>query len=117
MLAQNKRPEEDWVSYVQRVTHTAEDRAHASGHRSWDVTQKARKWKFAGEVARSTESKWSTRLLQWRPFFRCTPGRRVARPFTRWTDELVKFAGGDWRATAQDASMWAILADGFSNGI
>ena len=113
MFSQTKLPDEDWVAYVQRATHAAESLALKSGLRRWDCEYRTRKWNFAGDTARSDANKWSTRLLQWQPFFRCTPVRRVGRPATRWTDDLVKLAGGDWHNVAHDEALWASLSDGF----
>ena len=117
MLAPARQPEETWVDYIQRSTRLIEAHAAQSGHCSWEILPKSRKWKFAGEISRSNVGKWSTRLLSWRPFFRCMPYRRAGRPVTRWTDDLEKLAGGNWRATAQDENAWMILAHGFSTGI
>ena len=114
MLAQTKLGDEDWIAYLQRTTHTAETWALKSGLCRWDVAYRARKWRFAGETARTGANKWTKRLLQWQPFFRCAPLRRVGRPATRWTDDLVKMAGGEWLQVAHDEALWASLSDGFA---
>ena len=62
------------------------------------------------------DNRWSTRLLDWRPHFRCHPYRLVGRPLTRWQDCLVKMAGGDWQEVAR-TDVWVLLEGCFSDDI
>ena len=113
MLGARRAADEDWIQYVQRPTHTAEELASKIGVKDWSVQQRFQKLKFAGEAARATANKWSTRLLHWRPFFRCEPRRKVGHPYTRWSDSIVQIAGKNWTELANDFALWAALSDGF----
>ncbi|PZC80416.1 hypothetical protein B5X24_HaOG214718 [Helicoverpa armigera] len=48
------------------------------------------KWQWAGQIARRADCRWGRKVLEWRPR---TSKRRVGRPPTRWTDDLIKVAG------------------------
>ena len=41
-------------------------------------------------------------------------GRSVGRPKLRWSEDLVKMVGGDWKQIAHDTPLWCQLADGFA---
>ena len=109
-----RQPSETWVEYVRRATHAAEDKATSLGYQCWTVARKKCKWQFAGETARSSLQKWSTRLLAWRPWHRIRPSRRVGRPHLRWADELIACAGSNWISHAHDQSLWSLVQDGFA---
>ena len=113
MLGMRRATDEDWIEYAQRATHVAEDLASKAGKKDWALQQKLQKWKVAGEVARSTANRWSTRLLQWRPMFRCTPRRKVGHPCARWDDCIVKAVGGNWPELAKDFPLWSQMSDGY----
>ena len=57
------------------------------------------KWQWAGHVARRTDGRWSTRVLEWRPR---TGKRSVGRPPARWSDDLRKVGGSGWTGKAVD---------------
>ena len=64
------------------------------------------KWRWAGHVARRTDGRWSTAMLDWEPI---KGARRPGRPMTRWVNLLVKFAqekGFIWRELAQERDEW-----------
>ncbi|KAL0852521.1 hypothetical protein ABMA27_017001 [Loxostege sticticalis] len=68
------------------------------------------KWQWAGHIARRTDGRWGRKVLEWRP----RAGRRsVGRPPTRWTDDLVKVAGGAWMRAAQDRILWKSLGEAY----
>ncbi|CAH2207461.1 jg24567 [Pararge aegeria aegeria] len=48
------------------------------------------KWKWAGHIARRTDGRWGSKVLEWRP---CTGKSSVGRPTTRWTDDIKRVAG------------------------
>ena len=81
------------------------------------IVQRKRKFRFAGRVARSCDGRWSKRFLDWRPWSRIGPtaGRNVGRPVSRWTDDLINFAGSDWRSAADDDMFWRLLETGYTN--
>ncbi|KAJ8706366.1 hypothetical protein PYW08_010992 [Mythimna loreyi] len=64
------------------------------------------KWQWAGHIARRTDCLWGRKVLEWRSR---TGRRSVGRPPTRWTDDLVRFAGSRWMQDAQDRSLWRRL--------
>ena len=113
MVGCRKQSDEEWVDYMKRATANAEHCATQRGARDWVQQQRFRKWKFAGKTARRDDHRWSQRLLQWTPWFRCVPRRRVGRPAMRWEDCIMKMAGGDWVEVAQDNSLWECLSHGF----
>ena len=104
---------ETWTEYVMRATHAAEQVAASFGHDCWTATRKKHTWKVCGKTARDESQKWSSRLLAWRPWHRITPSRRVGRPVLRWDDEIVSFAGTDWRTLAHDEGLWMATEHGF----
>ncbi|CAH2240885.1 jg9622 [Pararge aegeria aegeria] len=64
------------------------------------------KWKWAGQIARRTDGRWGSKLLEWRPR---TGKRSVGRPPTRWTDDIKRVAGSRWKQAAQDRRFWNSL--------
>jgi hypothetical protein len=80
--------DEPWPEYIQRATHFAEDVAYSCGATDWAQTQHERKCKLAAKLEFSTDGRWATRLLHWKPWFRCNPYRNVGHPHKRWTDHF-----------------------------
>ena len=104
-------PLEDWVDYVRRAARQIEAKAESIGLESWHLTYRRRKWRFAGNVARKMDARWSTKSLQWAP--NEGHGRYPGRPITRWSDDIVHFAGGNWADVAGDMKLWSLLEEGF----
>ena len=102
---------EDWIEYLRRSARLIDDMSGTLGSEDWVRTYRKRKWRFAGAVATRTDSRWSTAAARWR----CTyaVGRERGHPKLRWTDAIVKYAGGDWYNIASDVSLWACLEEGF----
>ena len=117
MIRPRRMVEEPWVDYIRRATWHCECLAREHGVHSWVQTYRLRKWKFAGKTANALDRRWSFRLLGWRPWFRCTPHRRVGRPCKRWGDEIVALAGSDWKETARDTHLWALTAPGYADKV
>ena len=113
MVHTPRRHDESWVEYITRATHHAEDLAALHGSTSWNLTQRARTWQLAGKAAAQVDQRWTNRLLNWKPWFRCWPKRRVGRPVKRWSDDIISFAGGSWTEFASDASLWALSLQSF----
>ena len=109
MLGARRQAGETWVEHIKRTTEIAEEKSKALGYDTWTVGFRKKKWRLAGKVAQSTGQRWSKRLLDWRPFFRCHPYRDVGHPCARWSDMFVAIAGGSWTTAACDASLWSIL--------
>ncbi|CAH2241823.1 jg16215 [Pararge aegeria aegeria] len=73
-----------------------------------DIAQRVAKlkWKWAGHIARRTDGRWGSKVLEWRPR---TGKRSVGRPPTRWTDDINRVAGSRWKQAAQDRGFWNSL--------
>ena len=103
---------EAWVDYLQRTAVDVDKLSKKYGLEDWGATYRRRKWSFAGRTACKTDEIWSKQILSWIPSFGL--GRCQGRPRTRWSDEIVKLAGGDWEETAQDEELWSLLSEGFA---
>lgn len=102
---------EAWVDFVKRSAETVEAMANVHGIESWVAGYRRRKWRLAGRLARQTDERWSTMLLELRP---CNGlGRSRGHPRTRWVDHIEALAGGSWKEIAMDTSQWALLEEGF----
>ena len=100
----SRRPEEDWVAWIQRTTHYAEQCLENSGADSWVLAQRSMKWRWAGKVARMRSDRWAQLALLWEPD---VGHRRVGRPCRRWSQDLEEFFGeGIWFLCAQNALAW-----------
>ena len=104
-------PMEEWVEYIRRATHQAEEICENYGACNWVHAHRRRKWRLASKIANITDGRWTRKVLEWRPVF--GRGRAAGRPLTRWKDDLVKLAGDDWLAHAVDTTLWSLLEDGF----
>jgi hypothetical protein len=114
-LHRNIKAGETWIEYMQRSAQQLDDLSSSLGLEPWSHLFRRRKWDFAGKVARRTDFRWSQRLILWRPLH--AKGRDQGHPKTRWEDELVKFAGGDWMHVAQNVEHWNSLKEGFACGL
>ena len=106
MMPTSQREGEGWPEYI---TERVEDIAAQNRVSDWVALQQVRKWKLAGQAASHTDGRWTSRILQWKPWFRCIPHRDVGHPIRRWEDPLVDVAGGSWPDAAKDAELWAAL--------
>ena len=69
-----------------------------------------RKWKWAGHIARLEKSRWTRRVLEWRP----RPNTRPrGRPPRRWVDDIRRHAGHDWMARAQVRQTWGKMEEAY----
>lgn len=77
-----------------------------------DVMRRAAelKWRWAGHVARQDPSRWTNKIMQWRP--RATK-RNAGRPPKRWRDDIQKIAGRNWFQTALDRRTWKSLEEAY----
>ncbi|CAH2230549.1 jg8877 [Pararge aegeria aegeria] len=64
------------------------------------------KWKWAGHIARRTDVRWGSKVLEWRPR---TSKHSVGRPPTRWTEDIKRVAESRWKQAAQDRGFWNSL--------
>ena len=57
----------------------------------------------------SSDSRWAHYILHLVP--KRGDGRTHGLSKTRWTDSIVKIAGGHWLELAHDPALWALLVD------
>ena len=105
----NERELENWIDFVKRAASRVDVLAEQMGMEGWIATSRRRKWKFAGQLVRKTDDRWSKLLLTWRPYN--GHGRGPGRPRTRWNDSIAEFCGGDWLSIAADECRWNDLED------
>ena len=107
---------ESWIDWMRRTAGVMRDFADQGRVADWATEQRRRKWRWAGHVARRTDGRWTTWMLDWQPVggFRA-PGR----PMARWEDVLVSFMQGRGRSgqLAQDRDCWSALEDEFARGV
>ena len=110
-----RRPQEDYIEWLRRATHAAENERNKAGITSWVAAASMKKWTWAGHVARMNEHRWASRLTTWRDSVwwsgqdqRTTasrPMRSRAGHFTRWETDLCKFVKvlgwNHWRLQAR----------------
>eukprot|EP00973_Karenia_brevis_P085729 11892679-Karenia_brevis.AAC.1 len=109
--------EEDWTTWIKRVTHVVDSCLHAVISDDWVTAQRRRKWRLAGHIARRDDGRWATRVAEWEPQ---AGYRDRGHPKKRWTDELdafLKYKWGApkkfWLAAAQDRDAWKRLENEF----
>lgn len=92
------------MEWIRRATKEAGEAATRAKVVDWVEEQRRRKWRWAGHVARRTDGRWSTTMMDWGPV---KGARRPGRLMTRWEDPLVRFAqekGFSWRELAKNRS-------------
>ena len=107
---------EDWVAWVKRTTHVAEECFKQAGLEDWVTAVRRKHWRWAGHLARREDGRWSSKLLTW-----CPTGRRDrGHPCKRWVDDLNSFfnrrdgsPNGCWHAVAQNREQWQSLEEAF----
>ena len=110
-----RHSEETWIEYLQRSARAVDELGSKHCMKNWVHEARRRKWKFAGETVRWPDNRWSKMLLSWKPSsdYRRAPGH----PWTRWSDDIVKFAGETWTTTACDEGLWAALCEGYAQSL
>jgi len=129
-----RQPDEDWVTWIRQSTHMALNAAAAAGTKGWIQEHLARKWQWAGHVARMAayrESSWTFKLTVWRDSYWMSmqqpdsaeyssrPLRARAGRFRRWEHEAHTFASlmvldVAWVVLAQDKKSWNDLTSAFT---
>ena len=72
---------------------------------------KARKWTWAGHIARIQDNRWTFQVTDWRPMDGSQPR---GRPSNRWMDEIDDFwRCVTWKQNAQDRLSWKRNAEAF----
>jgi Reverse transcriptase (RNA-dependent DNA polymerase) len=70
----------------------------------------AKKWRWAGHIARQHSSRWTLRILQWRP--RETKRSR-GRPQRRWVDDIREAGSKNWIRQAADRQTWKNMEEAY----
>ena len=91
--------------------HTVDEMATNFGMEDWTATHLKRKYKFAGKLARQIDDMWLKLVMLREP--RGGFGRSRGGPITRWSNDLVKYAGGNWHTAALDEAMWKAAEEGY----
>lgn len=68
------------------------------------------KWGWAGHIVRTTDGRWSERVLHWYPRGERRP---QGRPRRRWRDDIVQAAGIMWTRTAADRAQWQRMEEAY----
>lgn len=115
---------ENWVEWVIRATRIAEEHMRNNNVPDWAEEIHRRKFKWAGEVARRQDGRWSHEVLAWN----AQGTRPRKRPHKRWSDSISYFvqqclggstrlsrANGEWIALARDKVAWQALTNDYVN--
>ena len=107
------RQGDDYVVLIRDAARKVETIAVNFGMIDWISAYRKSKWRFAGELARQQDGRWSSKILDWQP--NMGHGRSRSRPRTRWADSLEMFAGGNWPNLAQDIADGSFTEKGSHN--
>ena len=126
IVGQKRAPEEEYLSWIRRITGKAEKAASLAGVRDWAQEHSRMKWSWAGHVARRPASTWVWRVTTWRDaewqaLAVHGGGGRPLRPSTRrwmkYEDSLRRFCQekgiASWPSAAKSRDTWAGQADAF----
>ena len=109
---------EGYVDWIVRSTSVAEEAMRKFGVPDWVEEAHKRKFRWAGQVARCTDRRWTREVLEWS----ATGSRRRGRPVMRWTDSLNKFfqqpslsSALCWITIASDEDSWHSLEEDYVN--
>ena len=91
-----RRPQEDYVDWLPRATHKAEELAASIRVRDWEVAYSLLKWSWAGHVSRRPTDSWVSCVTSWRNAewqivaneMSCRPMRPSCRRWMIWEDVL-----------------------------
>lgn len=84
IMGRRRLESETWVEWIQRATHQARQAMEQHHIPDWVGEQRQRRTQWAERVSRTTDERWTQKVLQWHP-----EGRRSrGHPRARWTDQL-----------------------------
>ena len=91
---------EPWVEWIKRCTHDVETRMRKLNLDDWIATQRRRKWRWVGKLAKTVDTDWMVMAMRWDPTIdsKLNARRRPGRPKTRWMDDVASHL----RLTATD---------------
>ena len=107
---------EPWHVWIQRVTGHAMKEMEKAGVEEWTKAVRKRIWWLAGHIARRTDGRWSTSLLDRTP---AAGARRVGHQLKRWVDDIDRTMSrwqverGWWRTYAACREEWSRLQEDF----
>ena len=114
---ETRAEQENWIDFIKRATHIAEDWSSKAGVRDWASEHYRSKFRLAGHMARREDGRWSARVLEFRPK---GGGRSRGHPCKRWAQELDDFFSathaldrGEWTAMVHKREVWKSLEDSF----
>ena len=102
---------EDWLILCFELPMRLTTLRRSMGWKIGFAPKDEQKRRFAGRLAHSGDCRWTKQVADWIPNYGM--GRDRQRPKTRWSDQLEKFAGGNWASVAKDPAHWATLEEGF----
>ena len=115
MVCPNRRPDEDYISWIKRATKKAEEKARAAGVGCWVEAFLTAKWRWAHKIMNMALDRWTSRTTKWRDSHWCfVQGSRPLRVrpgrFMKWEDDLRQYAASEtwinWQEKAQDPLTW-----------
>ena len=111
--------DEQYWDYLSRTAHEIDVQMARSGIESWVMQQRRRLFRWAGQVSRAIDGRWSRRAMDWDPRFDGEnflrhAARDQGRPEKKWTDQMGKF-NKDWRTLAANENQWMSLEEEFLN--
>jgi hypothetical protein len=69
------------------------------------------KWRWAGHIGRLTDDRWTNKVTKW-------PGpqgkRKVGKPITRWSKDIIATAGENWQIKAKDRERWKDMEEAYT---
>ena len=121
-----RRPEEEWLDWIRRVTKKALQLASEVEVRSWASTHNKRKWMWSGHVARRHGYELTWRVTFWRgsswqaaaqEMGNLRPVRPSRRRWMKYEDIVRRFCSEHgiraWDELAQDRTAWLELETDF----
>jgi len=104
---------EPWADFIRRTTHHVEDIMEATKIEDWLSSWRRRQWRFAGNVLRSQQHKWSHAAMLWNPLLHNEKGahRNCGRPCKRWDEDFSTYCKTQtefisWTELAADKELW-----------
>ena len=77
---------EQWVEYIKRATHSAEELFASHKSTNWIQMHFCRKRTLLVRMLSSEDSRWSQQVLSWIPLHGLK--RSIGRPRLRWHDDM-----------------------------
>ena len=121
-----RRPDEDYIAWIQCATHKSLDYAGKYGVKEWVEIHFRKKWQWAGHVARRPGAAWTWKATTWRDsqwqswatdFGASRPLRPSRRRHMKWEHNIQRFCEeqglGSWTQAALARNTWHEQVDMF----